>query len=112
MPVHVSELQSSSRMSRGRTMIVTLQTIGYIYEFITLLTSAPEIKRDIDCRVRYDNPSSDVQGERDHIMQIDCEATQSPSVAVYKLEPSGVVKIMTLHYDKMTFYVEQALFWL
>ncbi|KAI6116414.1 hypothetical protein F5141DRAFT_1103144 [Pisolithus sp. B1] len=54
-----------------------------------------------------------LRGERDYLMQIVCEATPSPLVAVFKLrEPSGVVKIMILHYDKMTFYAEQVLFWL
>ncbi|KAI6108576.1 hypothetical protein EDD16DRAFT_1618825 [Pisolithus croceorrhizus] len=93
----------------------------------------PEVKRDIDRLVRCDNPSSDVQlvpvhaltthpnlcakslsvrGERDYLMQIVCGATPSCLAAVYKLEPSGVIKIMTLHYDKMTFYVGQVLFWL
>jgi len=43
-------------------------------------------------------------------MQVVCEATQNPSVAVQVGAFECLVKIMALYYDKMAFYMEQALF--
>lgn len=43
-------------------------------------------------------------------MQVVCEATQNPSVAVQVGSFECLVKIMALYYDKMAFYMEQALF--
>lgn len=50
------------------------------------------------------------QGERNYIMQVVCEATQNPSVSVQVGAFECLVKIMALYYDKMAFYMEQALF--
>lgn len=50
------------------------------------------------------------QGERNYIMQIVCEATQSPAVNVQVGAFECLVKIMSLYYDKMAFYMERALF--
>ena len=51
-----------------------------------------------------------LQGERNYIMQIVCEATQSSSVNVQVGAFECLVKIMSLYYDKMAFYMESALF--
>lgn len=43
-------------------------------------------------------------------MQVVCEATQNPDVQVQVGAFECLVKIMTLYYDKMSFYMERALF--
>jgi importin subunit beta-1 len=43
-------------------------------------------------------------------MQVVCEATQSPYVPVQVGAFECLVRIMTLYYDKMAFYMERALF--
>ena len=50
------------------------------------------------------------QGERNYIMQVICEATQNPSIPVQVGAFECLVRIMSLYYDKMAFYMEQALF--
>ncbi|KAG6370364.1 armadillo-type protein [Boletus reticuloceps] len=114
--------------------IATLQTIGYICESIKpeiLSLRSNEILTAVIHGARKDEPSSDVQlaavhalynslefvrenfereGERNYIMQVVCEATQNPSVAVQVGAFENLVKIMALYYDKMAFYMEQALF--
>lgn len=49
-------------------------------------------------------------GERNYIMQVVCEATQSAHVSVKTAAFENLVRIMQLYYDKMRFYMEQALF--
>ena len=51
-----------------------------------------------------------LQGERNYIMQVVCEATQNATVPVQVGAFECLVKIMTLYYDKMAFYMERALF--
>lgn len=43
-------------------------------------------------------------------MQVVCEATQSPSIQVQVGAFEALVRIMTLYYEKMGFYMERALF--
>lgn len=43
-------------------------------------------------------------------MQVVCEATQNPAVVVQVGAFECLVRIMTLYYDKMAFYMERALF--
>lgn len=43
-------------------------------------------------------------------MQVVCEATQNSSVPVQVGAFECLVKIMTLYYEKMAFYMERALF--
>ncbi len=50
------------------------------------------------------------EGERNYIMQVICEATQSVDANVKVAAYETLVKIMSLYYDKMRFYMEQALF--
>lgn len=49
-------------------------------------------------------------GERNYIMQVVCEATQSPNIDIKVAAYECLVRIMQLYYDKMKFYMEQALF--
>jgi importin subunit beta-1 len=43
-------------------------------------------------------------------MQVVCEATQNPSVQVQVAAFETLVRIMSLYYDKMAYYMERALF--
>ena len=51
-----------------------------------------------------------IQGERNYIMQVVCEATQNSNNAVQVGAFECLVKIMSLYYDKMGYYMERALF--
>lgn len=51
-----------------------------------------------------------LQGERNYIMQVVCEATQSSNPTVQVKGYECLVKIMSLYYDQMRFYMERALF--
>lgn len=53
---------------------------------------------------------SSMQGERNYIMQVVCESTQSSRPDVQVAGYENLVKIMQLYYDKMRFYMEKALF--
>jgi importin subunit beta-1 len=73
------------------------------------------IKDNFDREVR-NSPSSShtrlmtIQGERNYIMQVVCEATQNPAVLVQVAAFETLVRIMSLYYDKMSYYMERALF--
>ncbi|TDL26856.1 ARM repeat-containing protein [Rickenella mellea] len=114
--------------------IATLQTIGFICESIKpeiLSVRSNEILTAVIYGARKDEPSTDVQlaainalfnslefvrdnfereGERNYIMQVVCEATQNPSTLVQVGAFECLVRIMSLYYDKMAFYMERALF--
>ncbi|KAF9528868.1 armadillo-type protein [Crepidotus variabilis] len=114
--------------------ISTLQTIGFICEAIKpeiLSLRSNEILTAVIHGARKDEPSSEVQlaaihalynslefvrenfereGERNYIMQVVCEATQNSNVSVQVGSFECLVRIMSLYYDKMGLYMEQALF--
>jgi len=114
--------------------IATLQCVGYICEVIDpaiLATRSNEILTAVVQGARKEEPSAEVQaaaiqalynslefirdnfereGERNYIMQVVCEATQSPSVPVQVGAFECLVRIMHLYYDKMALYMERALF--
>ncbi|KAH8109142.1 armadillo-type protein [Phellopilus nigrolimitatus] len=114
--------------------IATLQAIGYICETIKpeiLSMRSNEILTAVIHGAREEEPSVDVQlpainalyislefvrdnfkreGERNYIMQVVCEATQNLSVPVQVGAFECLVRIMSLYYDKMVFYMERALF--
>ncbi|THH07579.1 hypothetical protein EW145_g3285 [Phellinidium pouzarii] len=114
--------------------IATLQAIGYICESIKpdiLSMRSNEILTAVIHGARKEEASTDVQlaainalynslefvrdnfdreGERNYIMQVVCEATQNPSVPVQVGSFECLVRIMSLYYDKMAFYMERALF--
>ncbi|KAH9821314.1 armadillo-type protein [Melampsora americana] len=112
----------------------TLQAIGYLCESTSpevLAAQSNEILTAVVSGVRKEEPSPEVQlaavsallnslefvrdnfereGERNYIMQVVCEATQSPTPDVQVGAFACLVKIMQLYYDKMRFYMERALF--
>lgn len=50
------------------------------------------------------------EGERNYIMQVVCEATQSTDFRIQQGAFGCLNRIMSLYYDKMKFYMEKALF--
>ncbi|CAF4422022.1 unnamed protein product, partial [Rotaria sp. Silwood2] len=48
--------------------------------------------------------------ERHYIMQVVCEATQSPNIKIQVAALQNLVKILTLYYDYMEYYMGPALF--
>ena len=50
------------------------------------------------------------EGERNYIMQVICEATQSTDTRIQQGAFGCLNRIMGLYYDKMRFYMEKALF--
>lgn len=114
--------------------VATLQTIGYICETIPpdyLASRSNEILTAVVQGARKEETNVDVQqaaiqalynslefirnnfereGERNYIMQVVCEATQSPSINVQVGAFECLVRIMQLYYDKMKLYMERALF--
>jgi len=50
------------------------------------------------------------EGERNYIMQVVCEATQSKEVQVQIVAFECLVRIMQLYYDKMPFYMQKAVY--
>ncbi|KAF8473434.1 armadillo-type protein [Kalaharituber pfeilii] len=52
----------------------------------------------------------DNEGERNYIMQVICEATQSSDFRIQQAAFGCLNRIMALYYDKMRFYMEKALF--
>ncbi len=56
-------------------------------------------------RSNFDN-----EGERNYIMQVVCEATQSDDSRVQAGAFGCLIKIMSLYYEQMQFYMEKALF--
>ncbi|KIY69243.1 ARM repeat-containing protein [Cylindrobasidium torrendii FP15055 ss-10] len=127
-------LQFVNEDSNTNLKIATLQTIGFICETIKpeiLRTRANDILTAVIHGARKEEPSPDVQlaaihalynslefvrdnfdreGERNYIMQVVCEATQSAAVAVQVGAFEVLVRIMSLYYEKMSIYMEQALF--
>ncbi|GAA5987867.1 hypothetical protein JCM11641_003514 [Rhodosporidiobolus odoratus] len=127
-------LELASRNENPPLRQATLQTIGYICESIKpeiLAAQSNEILTAVVQGARKEETSVDVQlaainalynslefvrenfgreGERNYIMQVVCEATQSPSSDVQVAAFACLVKIMHLYYDYMKFYMERALF--
>ncbi|KAJ1801465.1 karyopherin Kap95 [Coemansia sp. RSA 2399] len=126
-------LQSVSSTSTS-LRISSLQTIGFICESIDpeiLATQSNTILTAVIQGANSEEPSQDVRlaavtalynslefvrinfendGERNVIMQTVCEATQSPSTNVQVAAFECLVRIMQLYYDKMSFYMEKALY--
>ncbi|KAI0717699.1 ARM repeat-containing protein [Cerioporus squamosus] len=116
--------------------VATLQAIGFICESLQdkpdiLSMRSNEILTAVIHGARKEEPSQEVQfaaihallnslefvrenfdreGERNYIMQVVCEATQNPNPDVQVGAFECLVKIMSLYYDKMGYYMERALF--
>lgn len=67
-------------------------------------------EREVSGLSNHRGNCTNAQGERNYIMQVVCEATQSASPAVQVGAFECLVRIMGLYYDKMDFYMERALF--
>ncbi|KAI9504650.1 karyopherin Kap95 [Coemansia spiralis] len=126
-------LQNVSATS-ANLKIASLQTIGFICESIDpeiLAAQSNTILTAVIQGANSEEPSQDVRfaaitalynslefvrqnfendGERNVIMQTVCEATQSPSSSVQIAAFECLVRIMQLYYDKMSFYMEKALY--
>ncbi|KAK6992247.1 importin N-terminal domain-containing protein [Favolaschia claudopus] len=105
--------------------IATLQTIGFICESIKpeiLTVRANEIPTAVVHGARKEETSSDqlaaihalynsLESVRDNFeREVVCEATQNSAVQVQVAASECLVRIMGLYYDKMSSYMEQALF--
>ncbi|CAO3618140.1 unnamed protein product [Mucor fragilis] len=112
----------------------TLQAIGYVCEAtdpVVLASQSNDILTAVVQGARKEEPNQDVrlaaikalinsldfikenferEGERNFIMQVVCEATQSESSDVQVSAFECLVRIMQTYYDKMRLYMEKALF--
>ncbi|EIM24156.1 ARM repeat-containing protein [Wallemia mellicola] len=131
VPTLLSNVTDASDEAKRMT---TLVAIGFVCESVpaeTLATRSNEILTAVVQGARKEEPSTDVQnaainalnnsldfvkenfereGERNYIMQVICEATQSSSTDVKIGAFKCLVRIMNLYYSKMGFYMERALF--
>ncbi|KAK6539968.1 karyopherin beta [Orbilia ellipsospora] len=133
MPALVQNVNTGADMLK----MASLTAIGYICEFEddTLRESLSQHSNAILTAVvqgaRKEEPNNDVrfaamralseslefvrsnfetEGERNYIMQVVCEATQSPDSRIQQSAFGCLNRIMSLYYDKMRFYMEKALF--
>ncbi|CAH8604614.1 unnamed protein product [Schistosoma haematobium] len=112
----------------------TLEGIGYICQDIDpciLASQSNAILTAIVCGMKKEEPSDsvrlaatnallnsleftkhnfDVDNERNYIMQVVCESTQSPNPQIRVAALQCLVKIMSLYYSYMEPYMKQALF--
>ena len=115
----------------------SLQTIGFICEtedqdlrdslvqhsnaiLTAVVQGARKEEGNLDVRLAAINSLSDSlefvrtnfenEGERNYIMQVICEATQSGDNRIEASSYGCLNRIMGLYYDKMKFYMEKALF--
>ncbi|KAF6778103.1 hypothetical protein AHF37_01837 [Paragonimus kellicotti] len=112
----------------------TLETIGYICQDIDpsiLVNQSNAILTAIVCGMKKEEPSDNVRlaatnallnsleftkhnfdavNERNYIMQVVCESTQSTQAQIRVAALQCLVKIMSLYYGYMETYMKQALF--
>lgn len=117
-----------------RTREAALEAIGYICQDISsevLENQSNQILTAIIYGMRKDEPSNhvrlaattalfnsleftkanfDKQTERNYIMEVVCESTQSPDTQISVAALQCLVKILTLYYQYMEAYMSQALF--
>ncbi|KAI7885662.1 ARM repeat-containing protein [Lichtheimia hyalospora FSU 10163] len=127
-------LQNVTGSDNATLKVSTLQAIGYVCEAtdpVVLQSQSNEIltavvqgarKEEQDPEVRlaalhalnnsleFVKDNFEREGERNFIMQVVCEATQSESSDVQVTAFECLVRIMQLYYDKMQLYMEKALF--
>ncbi|KAK0534203.1 karyopherin Kap95 [Tilletia horrida] len=127
-------LAAVSNQDNVRLRQAAVQAIGYTCENVkheVLEASSNEILTAVIQGARKEETSTEVQlaalqalynslefistnfateGERNFIMQTVCEATQSQDVGVRVAAYECLVRIMSLYYSAMRFYMEQALF--
>ncbi|KAG2226727.1 hypothetical protein INT45_001074, partial [Circinella minor] len=127
-------LENVTNTDNAALKMATLQAIGYVCEAtdpVCLQRQSNEIltavvqgarKEEQDQEVRlaairalnnsleFVKENFEREGERNFIMQVVCEATQSQSSDVQVAAFECLVRIMQLYYDKMRYYMEKALF--
>lgn len=127
-------LQSAQSMENVKLRVHTLQAIGYICDGMApeviahrsndILTAVVQGARKEESNVEiqvaalqalynsleFISDNFDREGERNYIMQVLCEATQNAQARVQSLAFQNLVRIMSLYYDQMRFYMERALF--
>ncbi|KAG4304322.1 hypothetical protein PORY_002297 [Pneumocystis oryctolagi] len=130
----VTLVQNVSEGQNSNLKQASLQAIGYICETVnpeSLSAQSNAILTAVVQGARKEEPNSSVrlaavsalfdslefvkenferEGERNYVMQVVCEATQSDDVRVQITAFGCLVRIMQLYYDKMRFYMEKALF--
>ncbi|XP_057376341.1 importin subunit beta-1-like [Daphnia carinata] len=135
-PELISVLVANVTAANSTEMVreATLETIGYICQDIdaeVLATQSNEILTAIVHGMKREEPSNhvrlaattallnsleftkanfDKESERHFIMQVVCEATQSPDTKVRVAALQCLVKIMSLYYQYMEHYMGPALF--
>ncbi|CAG8433275.1 4156_t:CDS:10 [Diversispora eburnea] len=127
-------LENITTTDKDSLKISTLITIGFVCEAIPsdiLAAQSGAILTAVVSGARKEEPNQEVrkaainalynalefirenferEGERNYIMQVVCEATQSSDVNVQVSAFECLVRIMQIYYDKMRFYMEKALF--
>ncbi|KAE8217643.1 hypothetical protein CF319_g8317 [Tilletia indica] len=127
-------LSAVSNQENTRLRQAAVMAIGYTCELVraeVLEASSDQILTAVIQGARKAEPSTEVQlaalqalynslefirsnfsneGERNYIMQTVCEATQSTDVSVRVAAYECLVRIMSLYYPQMRYYMEQALF--
>ena len=89
---------------------VQLAAINALYNSLEFVRDNFEREVCVSYYILYVHFLTCDQGERNYIMQVVCEATQNPNVQVQVGAFECLVRIMSLYYDKMAFYMERALF--
>ncbi|CAG8604106.1 16120_t:CDS:10 [Acaulospora morrowiae] len=127
-------LENVTTTDNSQLKISTLMAIGFVCESIDseiLAAQSGAILTAVVSGARKEEPNQEVrkaaidalynslefirenfdrEGERNYIMQVVCEATQSSDVNVQVAAFECLVRIMQIYYDKMRFYMEKALF--
>ncbi|CAG8581119.1 5197_t:CDS:10, partial [Scutellospora calospora] len=127
-------LENVTTTDNSQLKIATLTAIGFVCESIDsdiLAAQSGAILTAVVSGARKEEPNQEVrkaaidalynslefirenfdrEGERNYIMQVVCEATQSADVNVQVAAFECLVRIMQIYYDKMRFYMEKALF--
>ncbi|KAF3933616.1 hypothetical protein ABW19_dt0208506 [Dactylella cylindrospora] len=133
MPALVQNVNSGN----DNLKMASLTTIGYICEFeddnlreslsqhsnailTAVVQGARKEEANNDVRhaamqalsgsLEFVRSNFETEGERNYIMQVVCEATQSDDAKIQQSAFGCLNRIMGLYYDKMRFYMEKALF--
>lgn len=127
-------LENVTKSNKPNLKQASLQTIGYTCELISpeilasqsnsILTAVVNgaVKEEPSQEVRlaaiqaltnsleFTKANFDQEGERNYIMQVVCEATQSENINVQIAAFECLVRIMQLYYEQMEFYMQKALY--
>ena len=98
--MHISVTSAACTQSPLTAPLACIRSVEVQLAAVTALSNSLEFIKDNFSR----------EGERNYIMQVVCEATQSSSSQVQVAAFECLVRIMQLYYDQMKFYMERALF--